>query len=105
MGREGEVCGAVTGALMILGLEHWNGEAELPDAKEEIYARVQNFLSTFRAAHGTLLCRDLLGQDLRTEAQIQAGKDKGLHQKVCAPLVAEVARLISSARRPTQRTG
>lgn len=98
MGREGEVCGAVTGALMVLGLEHWVGNAELAASKEQVYARVQDFLSGFKAVHGTLLCRELLGQDLRTPAQIQAGKDRGIHQKICAPIVAEVARMISSAR-------
>jgi C_GCAxxG_C_C family probable redox protein len=103
MGREGEVCGAVTGALMVLGLEHWAGNAELAASKEQVYARVQDFLSGFKAVHGTLLCRELLGQDLHTPAQIQAGKDRGIHQKICAPIVAEVVRTILSARVSTQR--
>jgi C_GCAxxG_C_C family probable redox protein len=94
--REGEVCGAITGALMILGLEQWNNHAELAVAKEQVYARSQHFLSAFKAAHASLLCRDLIGQNLRTPAQVQAAKDKGLHQKICAPLVAEVARLLAS---------
>ena len=51
MGREGEACGALTGALMVLGLQY--GEAR-PEAKEEIYRIAHEFISQFRQRHGAL---------------------------------------------------
>ena len=65
MGRMAETCGAVTGAMMVLGLRFG---AASPDreAKELIYARIREFADRFKARNGSLDCRDLLGCDIST---------------------------------------
>jgi C_GCAxxG_C_C family probable redox protein len=91
MGRLGEVCGAMTGAFMVLGLRYGKTAVADPDVKVAVYAHVQAFAARFRAAHGSLLCRDLLGCDLGTEEGRKDAADRGLHTSVCAPLVREIA--------------
>ena len=76
MGRLRETCGGVTGALMALGLLCAPQDPTDRDAKAAHYARVQELARRFRDQHGTLLCRELLGDmagsghvpDARTEA-------------------------------------
>ncbi len=68
--RRGQVCGALTGGLMALGLARG---ADTPAGKEEAYRLGQDFLQRFEAIHKTILCRDLLGYDISTAAGASAG--------------------------------
>ena len=62
MGRMREVCGAVSGALMVLGiLCGYDATAPTADAdKKAHYARVQEFCKRFREERGSIICREIL---------------------------------------------
>lgn len=60
IGRMRETCGAFSGLVMLSGLLEGNTTPER-DAKGHIYSLVQDLADTFKAEHGTLLCRELLG--------------------------------------------
>lgn len=67
--RTGNICGAVAGAVMVIGLKY--GKARVVDdaAKERTYALVQEFIMAFREKNGSINCTELLGYDLRDPAQ------------------------------------
>ena len=54
--RRGEVCGAVTGALMGLGLKYG-------DENNRKSMKSLEFMKTFREEYGSILCKELLGKD------------------------------------------
>ncbi len=60
MGKMREVCGAVSGALFVMGVLKGYGDPAATEEKAALYARVQDFGSRFRTEHGTLICRELL---------------------------------------------
>ena len=60
MGKMREVCGAVSGALMVLGMLEGNSDPADDQAKSDHYARVQAFAAKFKEEHETIICRDLL---------------------------------------------
>lgn len=60
MGRLREVCGAVSGALTVLGLVQGCADPDDPDAKKAHYHRVQEFAERFREKNGSIICRELL---------------------------------------------
>ena len=60
MGRLREVCGAVSGALTVLGLVQGYADPDDPDAKKAHYHRVQEFAKRFREKNGSIICRELL---------------------------------------------
>lgn len=60
MGRLREVCGAVSGALTVLGLVQGCADPDDPDAKKAHYHRVQEFAKRFREKNGSIICRELL---------------------------------------------
>src|SRR5512146_2591188 len=70
--RQGNVCGAVTGALMVLGIQRGN---VAPEGKEETYRMAQEFVRRFEASHGTSLCRELVGHDISTAEGLQAARE------------------------------
>lgn len=61
MGRLREVCGGMSGVFMVLGLLYGYDNPKDMKAKKEQYERVQQLAGEFRALHGSIVCRDLLG--------------------------------------------
>jgi len=60
MGRKQEVCGAVAGGVMVLGLRRGRGARDPRSVTEDLYPRVREFMDAFAARNGSYLCRDLL---------------------------------------------
>jgi C_GCAxxG_C_C family probable redox protein len=90
--RQGEICGALTGALLALGETQGKAMAADPAAaRNALYERARQLTEAFRAAHGAILCRELTGCSLDTEAGQRAFKERGLHQNLCTKLVAFAA--------------
>jgi len=95
MARRQEVCGAVTGGIMVLGLRHGRGERQDRTATEETYARTQELMRRFEAKHGTCNCRQLLdGCDLTTEEGRKAFKERDLHNRICKGYVQTVVAIL-----------
>jgi C_GCAxxG_C_C family probable redox protein len=92
IGRMAATCGAVSGAVMILGLKHGGPDAA---AKESTYEQVREFARRFRLRHGSLECRDLLQCDISTPEGREAARARGLHQNVCTGLVRDAAEILA----------
>ena len=60
MGRMRQVCGAVSGMLMVLSLTHGYGEPGDDGAKRELYTQVQALAEKFREENGSIICREIL---------------------------------------------
>ncbi len=60
MGRMREVCGAVSGMLMVAGLLYGYDGPETGTPKMEHYALVQDLAAQFRQETGSIVCREIL---------------------------------------------
>ena len=60
MGRMREVCGAVSGMLMVAGLLYGYGTPGDDAFKKAHYALVQELAGKFREANGSIICREIL---------------------------------------------
>jgi C_GCAxxG_C_C family probable redox protein len=94
MGRLGEVCGAVTGALVVIGLKYGHTEAKDRETKEKTYDRARDFAGRFRSRNGSLLCRELLGCDLATAEGMEKARQAGLFTELCPRLVRAAAEIL-----------
>jgi C_GCAxxG_C_C family probable redox protein len=94
MGRE---CGAVTGAMMVLGFKVQDTSSE-KQTRYRVYDLVKEFVRLFEKTHGTILCKDLLGVDLGT----QEGRDKAikgnLFRTLCPVFVRDAARILADMK-------
>ncbi|HEX7501845.1 MAG TPA: C-GCAxxG-C-C family protein [Acidobacteriota bacterium] len=95
MARRQEVCGAVSGAIMVIGLKHGQAREDDKAAKETAYRLSRGVMDRFQAEFGSCLCRELLpGIDLATEAGHQRYKAEGWSEKVCRPCVRFAVRVL-----------
>ncbi len=93
IGRTQEVCGAVSGGVMAIGLRHGRGDQEDKARTEDCYRRTQDFLSGFRQRHGSIHCRELIGCDLRTPEGQSQFKERRLLAETCVKCVQTATEL------------
>lgn len=94
MGRMGEICGAITGAFMVIGLKYGNTSAEDSQAKEKTYSLVKEFVDSFKSRNDSIVCRELLGCDISTPEGMELAKEKNLFTTLCPKLVSDAAEII-----------
>ena len=88
VGRTREVCGAVTGAALVLGMRHG------PD-KNAVYPAVQDFIAKFKAECGSVVCRELLAGTGATTGGTAEERTKEYYRKrPCVELVKLAAGLL-----------
>lgn len=85
--RQGEVCGAVSGALMVLGLRFGKDRKSGEDAKEACYEKTEEFLHLFKEETGSLLCRDLLKLDMEDPEVWSKASAEGKFESICPRMV------------------
>ncbi|MBU4268034.1 MAG: C-GCAxxG-C-C family protein [Acidobacteria bacterium] len=90
MARRQEVCGAVSGGIMAIGLKFGRGLADEKAVAENTYLLVGEFMKRFSDKYGSCLCRVLLdGCDLMSESGRIFYKENDLSGKICRPCVAD----------------
>ena len=95
MARRQEVCGAIAGGIITIGLKHGRGEKQDRTPTEETYRKVRELMSRFESKHGTCLCRTLLnGCDLNTPEGQRYFKENDLHNKTCKCCVQTVVETL-----------
>ena len=92
--KKGEVCGACTGALMVLGLLY--GQTEKGDTASKIHAYevAEAFLDRFAERNGSYRCNDLLGCDIRTEEGVRYARSRNLFRTLCPKMVEEAVGIL-----------
>ena len=92
--RKGEVCGAVSGALMVLGLKrghyHWNA----PEEKGNAYKTAEEFMDRFIERNGTVVCRELLGYDLTKPDEMEKIRELNLFRTTCPEMVRRAVDIL-----------
>ena len=95
MGRKGEVCGAVSGGIMVLGFKYGSAKKKDRSSKERAYTKTRELIEQFQKRHGTYICRDLLkGCDLMTKKGHRDFKKKDLLNQTCKPCVESVVEIL-----------
>jgi len=95
MGRKEEVCGAVSGGIMVIGAKYGRGENDERKATEITYVKIRELMDKFSEKHGTYICRKLLnGCELTTEEGQKIFKEKDYLNKVCKPCVRSVVEIV-----------
>ena len=92
--RTGHICGAASGAIMVLGLAEASLDPADKAAKERLYLRGQEFLSQFQSRFGALECKHLLGLDISSPLYLQQARDKGLFELICPGLVSGSVQIL-----------
>jgi len=93
MGHAGQVCGAISGGLMAIGLA--KGIATVDRAKKyACYDLAQKFQDRFRAIHHDITCPGLLGYDISDTDDLEEVQELNLFHLMCPKYVGDAAEIV-----------
>ena len=94
LGRMREVCGAVSGAAMVLGLVRGYFDPKSYEQKKAHYQLIQDFAARFKEKNGSIICRELLG-GVTSPGGIPEQRTPEFYQKrPCASLIRQATRIV-----------
>lgn len=95
IGRLREVCGSFSGIAIILGLLYGYDGNESGDVKKEHYARIQELAHKFEERNGSIVCRELLGLNVKHDEPVPEKRSEEYYKKrPCAELVGDAAEIL-----------
>lgn len=95
MGRLREVCGSVSGMFMVLGFVKGYNEPGNYEGKKELYEHVQELARRYEEANGSIICRDLLGLNVKKEdATPEKRTDEYYKKRPCAEKIGSAAEIL-----------
>jgi C_GCAxxG_C_C family probable redox protein len=100
MGGLGSVCGAVSGAMIAIGLMHGRDEPWQP--RDKVYDLARKVYRGFHEEMGSTICRELTGLDLTTPEGVKEIFSSGIGMRVCLRAGSTGYRLALAALREAQ---
>jgi len=94
IGWTGNMCGAVAGALMVIGLKYGNTDPADMDAKKKVFATTQQFVVEFMDKNASINCTDLLGYDLSDPEQRSEARKCGVTKEKCPVFVKDAVKIL-----------
>ena len=86
VGRMREVCGAVSGSAMIVGLKHPEFD------KAQVYEKVRLIADEFKKTNHSIVCKELLGLTQAEKSSIPEARTQEYYQKrPCVKIVEDAA--------------
>jgi C_GCAxxG_C_C family probable redox protein len=85
--RTGSTCGALSGAIMTIGLIIGPRKAEELEKKEEVYDMALKMIENFEKEFGSSLCKNLTKCDLRTLEGHEKFQSQKIRETVCPKFV------------------
>jgi C_GCAxxG_C_C family probable redox protein len=94
IGRTDNISGALSAAIIVIGLQHGGIRADDVAAKQKTYAVVAEFLQEFKTLHGSGACTNLLGYNLSDPQQFAQAKTHNVALERCPTFVRDAVKLI-----------
>lgn len=90
---KGEVCGACTGALMVLGVKYGRYISDDWESQQKANNFAVRFLETFCEENGSYICNELLGCDIATPEGKTYAREHKLFSELCPKMVGSAAKI------------
>ena len=91
MGRLREVCGAVSGAFLVLGYVRGYSDPKDYEGKKRLYSEIQEFAGIFKSEYGSIVCKELLAGVPYAEGSAPEKRSEEYYKKRPCPEQIEFA--------------
>lgn len=92
--KTGNMCGAVSGAIMVIGLKYGKSRAGDNEATDTTRALTREFIRKFSARNGAINCTALLGYDLSNPEDYRKAAASGLFITSCKGYVRDAVEIL-----------
>ncbi len=91
---QGDICGAVSGAIMAIGLKHGYDKGPDVDARDKVYFLAQELIQRIKAKHGCYTCRGLTGMEWTGPESLKLFHERGIPEKVCLNVIRDAVDIV-----------
>jgi len=95
IGRRGSLCGALTDAIIAIGLKHGTNKPVLEE-KEKVYKLTRKFYEQFAKECGSPFCRELIGYDLTNPEELEKVRNSNIRDEKCSHFVKKAVEILTS---------
>ena len=96
MGRLREVCGAVSGMFIVLGLYYGDENTDLYEEKKKIYEKVQCVAKEFEKQNSSIICRELLNLNVKRDSFVPEKRTNEYYKKrTCITSVRSATQILN----------
>jgi len=92
--RIGSVCGALTGALMVLGMQNGHDTFNDLEEKQRVNEMTIGFIENYKAAVGNIACKDILGFNPSIPCESEEIERQELKAVRCPNAIETAVRLL-----------
>lgn len=92
--RSGEICGAVSGAVIVIGLKYGQTFADDKESKRICNAKTKEFIKAFKEKNRSVVCREILKCDISTKEGSEQAKSGNLFGTACLNMVRSAVSLL-----------
>ena len=92
--KSGNICGAVSGAIMVIGLKYGKTKRGDDAATEKTRALTRQLIQEFAAKNGSVNCTELLGYNLSKVDEYEAAGRENLFKTKCPEYVRDAAAIL-----------
>jgi C_GCAxxG_C_C family probable redox protein len=93
MGRMGEICGVVSAAFMVIGLNFGSAEPGQSQERKHTFELAGKFAKSFKARNNSITCRELLGFDMSTAEGKEAAEKPGSFD-ICPKIMEDAIEIL-----------
>ncbi|PKN66969.1 MAG: hypothetical protein CVU54_17425 [Deltaproteobacteria bacterium HGW-Deltaproteobacteria-12] len=94
VGRNGLICGAVSGAALIIGMKFGTTDPVDFQAKEKAYNKTNELLDRFAAENKSVLCKELIPYDMKNPEELKKAREAGIFSQKCPLFVLSAGRIL-----------
>ena len=94
--RKGAVCGAVSGAIMVLGLKYSQIGDDEAENKAIAYKKTNEFMERFKSENGSYICKDIFGCDISTDEGRTYAQENNSFKEICPRMVKSAVNILES---------
>lgn len=93
----GDMCGAVSGGIMVLGMQYGSDRTSDEASTNLTYSKVNEFIDLFSQKHGTVECSSLIDNcNLSTPEGQKMFHDSDFKNRICSPCVRSAVEIIET---------
>ena len=94
IGMGGHTCGALSGAVAVLGLAYGSDDIQDSASKAKVLQKVKALREAFEDEFKTLTCKGLLVCDISTQEGLERAKENALFQTKCPLFVKRSVEIL-----------
>ena len=94
--KTGNICGAVSGAIMVIGLKYGKCVEGDDAATEKTRALTRQFIDEFTKKNGSINCTELLGYNLSNPEEYARARDEEIFVTKCPLMVRDAADILET---------